>query len=68
MMERCPACAQLKKKPGQYLCPDCWYELPPITRTRLNERGDKLKASERYFQLLSAIRRNVELCEIQVAA
>ena len=51
----------------KYLCLTCWYELPPITRMRLRESADKTKARDRLFQLLSALRRDVPLDEIEVA-
>ena len=67
-MERCPACGGQMRRPRQYLCKTCWYQLPPLTRVRLRESGDKEKARDRLFQLLSALRRDVPLDEIEVAA
>lgn len=62
----CLGCGALAHVRHVYLCPDCYGQLPPDTRDRLT-RPDA-ERSGRIFQLLSALRRDVPLGKIQVAA
>jgi hypothetical protein len=65
-MRTCVGCHQRESKEQQYLCRECWFQLPPATRARLRQRDRE--ARNRLFQLYSAIHRGVPLADIQVAA
>ncbi len=67
-MNRCIGCGARRRRPRHYLCPVCWYILPPVTRLRLSEACDVKKARQRLHELYSALHRGVPLGVIEVAA
>jgi hypothetical protein len=60
----CRSCQQ-PRRAGQYLCRDCWYQLPAHTRSALNRRGGG--AIGRLSELYAQITEGVPLAEIEVA-
>jgi hypothetical protein len=47
----CPCCGA-KRLPEKYLCWDCWWSLPVITRINLNKKDTKSAARLRKLLLL----------------
>lgn len=63
MSSPCPACTGTRA-PGQYLCRDCWFQLPTATRTQLNRRDTS--ATGRLRQLLDQIHAGTPLPDIRI--
>lgn len=61
----CPACRTSPRRPGQYLCPDCWGQLPARAQRSLNRR-DRL-ALPRLRELHDQLAEGIPLTEIDVA-
>lgn len=59
----CPNCRE-RKAAGQYLCRDCWGQLPPATRTALYRRGNG--AIGRLQQLYDEIAAGTPLRDIRI--
>ena len=60
----CPACRTAARRPGQYLCPDCWSALSARARRSLSRR-DRL-ALKRLRELHAEIEAAVPLPDIEV--
>jgi len=61
----CPACRTNLRRPGQYLCPGCWGQLPDRAQRSLNRR-DRL-ALARLRELHDQLAEGLPLHEIDVA-
>ena len=59
----CPSCKRLKEK-HHYLCKNCWFKLPPITRERLGLIDSK--AAWRLKELYSEIAARTPLRGIDI--
>lgn len=60
---RCPACRKDKLR-KQYLCLDCWFKLPPVSRERLGLRDHR--AAWRLKLLLKEIKKGTPLRSIEI--
>lgn len=68
MTPTCPSCRTRSRRPGQYLCPPCWNQLPPPVRRALTRRGDRGKALARLRQLHNQLENGVPLDEIRITS
>ncbi|WP_069462389.1 hypothetical protein, partial [Actinacidiphila rubida] len=60
----CPADCGRTRAPRQYLCRDCWFQLPRETRRLLTDTGHA--AVDRLRQLLDQIHAGVPLPDIRL--
>lgn len=60
----CPACKTSPRRPGQYLCPTCWGQLPTRTQRSLTRR-DRL-ALTRLRELHQQLTDDTPLREVEV--
>jgi hypothetical protein len=68
MTPTCPSCRTRSRRPGQYLCPACWGQLPRPTQRALTRRGDRSLALARLRQLHAQLANGVPLDEIRITA
>lgn len=62
--KECPACGAAKGR-QVYLCRECWFQLPPVSRERLSLHDPR--AARRLLQLLKQIGAGVPLRSIDIA-
>ncbi|MGW0869921.1 hypothetical protein ACWD3Z_05445 [Streptomyces sp. NPDC002740] len=68
MTPTCPSCRTRSRRPGQYLCPLCWGQLPRPAQRALTRRGDRGQALARLRQLHDQLATGVPLTVIRIVA